>query len=214
MRIGIKEPSAVVLDSVIRLQTVDQEYYDGVKSIERQRDLLALIIDFTRDRYGRGPDNREISYACHRLKTTAYYWQASAVYRHLRKRFRIKGEVCKIVETMDAGGVFHRSKDLFLGKRIAKIEDDLRKGKRERYIYYGGWDTTCVWEANAADLLSRPYPYNRDYNHFCPIAIPLEQRLAKYKKTRLEDRIKQQEQEDRREFEQWKATRAKQHAAE
>ena len=116
--------TALVRDIVKRLDRnlIDQKPSKQVLSIDRQRDLLAMMVHMVNHRYGMGRKNVEWSDNISRAKCVSKFWQASTVYRHLRKKYRIKGMVCKVVSDMEE----YSTIDLFDAPRvIAPIEHSI-----------------------------------------------------------------------------------------
>jgi hypothetical protein len=149
-------------------------------SLQRKSDLLVLLSQTARIRYG-CYDVRDLANKTRDKTSAAVLWQASAVYRHLRKRFRIKGAVCR-----DYEGDWNYAGTLFTGRRVAEIQQRYIRFLDNEYDW-SPYDIPFgyVWEAHVGHILhNRSERYSR---HLLSMDVPLRIRLRYYKKHKRRD---------------------------
>lgn len=150
-------------------------------SMRRKRDLLLLMSGEIERLYGVGFDNREMGNRTGHMTTTALFWKASATLRHLRKKFRIKGEVCRELQGNDY--------DIFVGYKVAEVERDylnflcIPESHWSRYFQPFGY----VWEANVGGLL-----FENRKRRLLRMDVPLDIRLKHYKLYKHRDRYERE----------------------
>jgi hypothetical protein len=182
----------VVRNAAKRLQIITIDQHKSERTTQRKRDLLLLMSWYVRHVYGLGPENRTISDETYRMKGAADFYKPSAVYRHLRKKFGIKGDVCRIIpsdddEVMDRGG---SSKELFTGKLVA----DMERRISDHYSPYW-FATNYVWQRNLTAMLIGiwreriPPELNQP---LMSINLPIAMRLAHYRWQKRETKLMRQ----------------------
>jgi len=151
----------VAKQAVKRLQNqVIDQHKVRPSTIDRRRDLMKALMQYVY--MNRSWNNtREIGVATKEMVSLADFWKDAAVYRRLRKRLGLKGEVCRAAKRNCA---VHN--ELIYGQRILEIEDHIRK---DIHTYH----FLCTnWEKHVADVT------------FCKTyyAGGLKQRLSFFKK--------------------------------
>lgn len=151
--------------------------------MDRKRDLLGLLAFAVADKYGIPNASIEITENYHSVKSNAVFWQASAVYRRLRKKFGIKGSLCRLISQHFSTREDRRyGSQLFAGRDITHIENHLKTGSLF-YLIYGGssasWDGPRKWQVDAGFRFAENF---KGFSMNVPIAVRLERfKLEKYR---------------------------------
>lgn len=168
----------VVMARVItkRLQhpnVIDQRIDRGT-SPDRQIALLELLAHYVVHNFGIGPENRDITSRTYSMQSAAEFWKPSAIYRHLRKRFGVKGRVCQLILERYPETEFSYS-PLFGAGRYNAIE--------KRIAAAGDWDIArmrydYVWERNVVDMVTGLYwRRHRTSDSLMSFNMPIRTRL-------------------------------------